>query len=170
MTLTKCKECGEAVSNQAKTCMKCGAKVPRTSLVTKLVVGFIGLAVIGQVVGGLSGGTSSSTTSASKPKTQREMAQDGLKLKVDSWKAGALGSVMKLSFTATNSSTVAVKDLQIECKHSGKSGTTMDSNKRPVYEVVPAGGKLQKKDFNMGFINSQATNTSCEISDFALVE
>ena len=42
MALVKCKECGEQVSNKAKTCPKCGAKAPRkTSLFTWLVLGFI---------------------------------------------------------------------------------------------------------------------------------
>jgi len=46
MALVKCKECGEDVSSKAKTCPKCGAKVPKkTSLFTWLVLLFIILVV-----------------------------------------------------------------------------------------------------------------------------
>ena len=39
MALVKCKECGEEVSNKAKSCPKCGAKAPKkTSLLTWLVL------------------------------------------------------------------------------------------------------------------------------------
>jgi len=42
MALVKCKECGEEVSNKAKTCPKCGAKAPKkTSAFTWLVLIFI---------------------------------------------------------------------------------------------------------------------------------
>lgn len=42
MALVKCKECGEQVSTQAKTCPKCGARVPKkTSLITWVVLIFI---------------------------------------------------------------------------------------------------------------------------------
>src|SRR5437879_5278346 len=44
MALTKCKECGHEVSNKAKTCPQCGSPIPkRTSLVTWMVVGLLGL-------------------------------------------------------------------------------------------------------------------------------
>lgn len=42
MALVECKECGEQVSNKAKTCPNCGAKAPRkTSLVTWIVLIFV---------------------------------------------------------------------------------------------------------------------------------
>lgn len=46
MALVKCKECGEEVSNKAKSCPKCGAKAPKkTSLLTWLVLILIILGV-----------------------------------------------------------------------------------------------------------------------------
>ena len=42
MALVKCKECGEQVSTSAKSCPKCGAKVPkRTSAVTWVALVFV---------------------------------------------------------------------------------------------------------------------------------
>jgi RNA polymerase subunit RPABC4/transcription elongation factor Spt4 len=46
MALVKCKECGEQVSNKAKTCPKCGAKAPKkTSIFTWLVLFIIIFAI-----------------------------------------------------------------------------------------------------------------------------
>jgi predicted nucleic acid-binding Zn ribbon protein len=50
MALTKCIECGNAISKSASQCPNCGAKVRRTSLFTKLVVGFFALVLLGMLV------------------------------------------------------------------------------------------------------------------------
>ena len=54
------------------------------------------------------------------------------------------------------------------CTHSAPSGTEIDSNTRTIYELVPAGSKKVVKDFNMGFIHSQAASTYCQIVDYAV--
>lgn len=46
MAMTTCKECGGPLSTKAGACPKCGAKVKRTSIVTWLVAGVLGLGVI----------------------------------------------------------------------------------------------------------------------------
>lgn len=38
MALTACKECGHQISTEAKACPQCGAKVERTSFITKVVL------------------------------------------------------------------------------------------------------------------------------------
>ncbi len=38
MALVKCKECGNQISSSAASCPQCGAKVKRTSLLTKIIV------------------------------------------------------------------------------------------------------------------------------------
>lgn len=59
MAMAKCRECGTEVSDQAKTCPKCGVSKPvkKTSLLVKLLAGFIGLAVLGNIIGGMNKGT-----------------------------------------------------------------------------------------------------------------
>lgn len=55
MALIKCRECGNEVSTTASNCPKCGAKVKKpTSLVTKLVLGLIGLGVLSSIISGMS--------------------------------------------------------------------------------------------------------------------
>ncbi len=46
MAMTKCKECGAALSTKAAACPQCGAKIKRTSVMTWLVTGFLGLVVV----------------------------------------------------------------------------------------------------------------------------
>lgn len=51
MALTSCRECGAQISTSAKACPGCGAPVKRTGLFTKIVLGFLALAVVGAVIG-----------------------------------------------------------------------------------------------------------------------
>jgi len=45
------------------------------------------------------------------------------------------------------------------------SGTVIDSNTRTIYETVEPKSTKIVKEMNMGFINSQASKSGCEISD-----
>ena len=65
MAMGKCRECGTEVSDQAKTCPKCGVSKPvkKTSLLVKLLAGFIGIALLGNIINGLNGSSTSSSPS-----------------------------------------------------------------------------------------------------------
>ena len=70
MALIKCKECKSEVSNTAKACPKCGAKVPpKTGLITKLVAVVIGIGALGAIFGGSGNKTAQQTASVSAPAT-----------------------------------------------------------------------------------------------------
>ncbi|CAN5379593.1 hypothetical protein BH18ACI2_BH18ACI2_04990 [soil metagenome] len=86
------------------------------------------------------------------------------------WGTGGFGSIMEADFTIQNPSNYTVKDLEITCTHFANSGTKIDSNTRTIYETVPAKGKKVVKDFNMGFIHSQASKSSCEVTDLEVVQ
>ena len=50
MALTKCKECGNEVSTEAKNCPKCGAPVPKkTSPIAWVIAGIVGFAIFSAV-------------------------------------------------------------------------------------------------------------------------
>ena len=84
------------------------------------------------------------------------------------WSKGGFGNVMIADFTITNLSNYAVKDLDVTCTHHANSGTEIDSNSRTIYETVPARGKKVVRNFNMGFIHSQAARSSCKITDLVV--
>lgn len=65
MALKKCKECGHEVSTSAAACPSCGAKVPKkTSMITWIVVLFIGASFALSFMGG---DNKASNAVASKP-------------------------------------------------------------------------------------------------------
>lgn len=161
-SMVKCKACGADISKNAKVCPQCGEPAPKkTSLFTWMVVGVIVLAGVAQV----NSVTSNTSSSAQNPK---EEAQSQVKLENFEWTTGGFGSVMEADFKIKNDSKYLVKDIEITCTHSAKSGTVIDSNKRVIYDSVEAGKTKTIKKFNMGFINSQANQSSCEITDFQI--
>jgi hypothetical protein len=106
--------------------------------------------------GGSSSNTPTSSTYSAPTEAPRIDPKDEVKneLSLDfKWSKGAFESAMIADFTITNNSDRSVKDLTITCTHYASSGTKIDSNTRPVYEVVPAHGKKRVRDFNMGFIS-----------------
>ena len=72
MAIKPCKECGNQISDKAESCPQCGAKQPKkTSLFTKIVLGFIIFTVIMIIV------SVNSDTPPSEPsaETQKMMQQ-----------------------------------------------------------------------------------------------
>lgn len=76
MALTKCKECGNPVSNKAEACPKCGFKVKKMSLFTKVLLGILAMIFIGPLVFNSGGKDNSNTKTASaeKPASQTDVA------------------------------------------------------------------------------------------------
>lgn len=46
MAMTQCKECGNAVSDEAKNCPACGAPVPKGWTTGKIIIAIVGIAVV----------------------------------------------------------------------------------------------------------------------------
>ena len=72
---------------------------------------------------------------------------------------------MMANFVVHNNSDYTIKDFEIECVHYAKSGTRIDSNTRTIFDVVKPHSKKGFPGFNMGFIHSQASSSSCSITD-----
>lgn len=163
MALTKCRECGEQISTKAAACPKCGA-VPnkKTSLLTWLVVAFIGFAVFGSFIEKKEYGRSS-TPSAPAVANPADVALAATKLEF-TWEKAGFDNIMEANFKITNGSKYTIKDITIECTHFAKSGTRIDSNKKTIYDTVAAGSTKRFNKFSMGFIHSQANSTSCQIT------
>ena len=95
-----------------------------------------------------------------------ENPSEALSLGKVNWTKDGFGSVMIVnSATVTNDAIFDIKDFTLKCVHYAPSGTEIDSNTRTIFEVVPANGTRTIRNFNMGFIASQAESTSCEISN-----
>ena len=169
MALTKCKECNHDVSDDAKTCPNCGAKVSRKwGFWKKSLAVIVALWLVGFLSIGLSSKSGTSGETQPKPKTPREEVAEGLKFDF-SWTKGGFSNVMLINATITNNSPYAIKDLVISCVHSANSGTAIDTNTKTAFETVDRGKTLKLRQFNMGFIHNQATKSNCEIADFVIV-
>jgi hypothetical protein len=81
------------------------------------------------------------------------------------WHKDGFGNIMIADFTLKNPTEYRFKDFEIKCTHSAPSGTVIDSNTRTIYETVEPESTKVVKEMNMGFINSQASRSGCEITD-----
>ncbi|MCE5997392.1 zinc ribbon domain-containing protein [Acinetobacter nosocomialis] len=161
MALTNCKECGAQVSTQAKNCPSCGAKVKKRSLLKWIFLGFVVFIIIGIIAGE---GSNSKGTRELSPK---EEALKNTALDYN-WAKAGFDNVMLVDFKITNNSKYDIKDITVECEHYSNSKTKIDSNTRVIYEIVKAGQTKTLKEFNMGFIHSQAASSSCGITDLVI--
>jgi hypothetical protein len=109
-------------------------------------------------------GRSSSTPSA-PAKDPKEAALSNVQIL--EFKGNKDGAFLKVTFKIRNSNTFPVKDLEVRCDHSGKSGTIMDHNTRTIYDVIPGNSTKTFPDFDMGFIHSQAVSTRCSVISLA---
>ena len=85
------------------------------------------------------------------------------------WRKEGFGNIMEADFTVKNGSNWDIKDFEITCHHFSNSGTEIDRNTRIVYDIVKANSTKKFKNFNMGFIHSQAVKSSCSITDLSTV-
>ena len=162
MAIKQCKECGNQVSDKAQSCPSCGAKQPKKmGIFAWIAIIFVGMLVIGAIADGGDG------SSVSEP-SPKELALQNLGFDFEWGKAG-FDSVMEINMTIKNNGTKDIKDLTVECVHSSNSGTVVDRNKREVYEVIKAGETKKINNFNMGFIHSQATSSSCSVVDLVVM-
>ena len=83
--------------------------------------------------------------------------------KIADFKWSARFSIMTATFTFQNDNEIAVKDVEVRCDHTAPSGTPIDSNSRTIYEIFKPKSRRTIKEFNMGFIHSQAATSSCYV-------
>lgn len=175
MAIAKCRECGAEVSDEAKVCPKCGISKPvkKTSLLVKIIGAIFGIAVLGNVISSIGGGSSHQASSAAAPAAPKidpkDEALSSVKLDKWDWHKGGFDNIMMLNAKIKNEGARDVKDIEIECTHSSNSGTRIDSNKKVIYEIIKAGKIVSIKEFNMGFVHSQATSSNCRITDLVLI-
>jgi hypothetical protein len=170
MSIGKCRECGTEVSDQAKVCPKCGVSKPikKTSLFTKIIGVFMVIGLINVITTNMSE-QNSSNPSGPPPVDPKAESLKGVSIDKWSWTKGGFDNVMVASFKIKNASSFNVKDITIECVHSSKSGTVIDRNSKIVYERVDAGRSINVNQFNMGFIDIQASSSSCHITDLVVL-
>jgi hypothetical protein len=62
-----------------------------------------------------------------------------------------------------NTSKIAVRDPEIECSISGKSGTQLGVLRKTLYEIIQPGEASSLKEFKMGYMPDQADKAGCAL-------
>lgn len=102
-----------------------------------------------------------------RPENIRKAAINATRLDFE-WRT-ELDAFMKADFTIINTYERPIKDIEITCEHFANSGTNIDSNTRVIYEKVASGTTKKFRDFDMGFIHSQARRSICKITNLKVI-
>jgi hypothetical protein len=141
----------------------------------KILKILFGLFILGVIINVISEMNLPGSSTPSKPSngTSSASSRENIlrKLSIENWKwhKGGFENIMVADFVFKNDNDFPVKDLAVECIHSAPSGTKIDQNTRTIYEVIPAHGTKKILKFNMGFIYSQAEQSSCHIKEYQLL-
>lgn len=130
-----------------------------------VLIGF-GVLAVGSGDGSVSDSSRPPTTV--QPPSEKAVAMANLSIKKLNWHKGGFDNVMMVDVTFQNSGEKDVKDVELTCEHYSNSGTRIDSNRKTVYEIVPANKTKRVREFNMGFIHSQAAQTDCKITNLVV--
>lgn len=80
-----------------------------------------------------------------------------------SWTIGGFGTVGSATVTIDNGNDFPVKDIDVRCEFSGKSGTQLSTSQRTIFDTIPAKAKRTFKEVNMGFIHTQSAKANCRV-------
>ena len=119
---------------------------------------------IGSCVASLGSKQGAEATTGSKISEGRGLAD--ISLSMISMDKTGFGNVLEVTMRITNRNRYAIKDVTVRCEHAARSGSVIDYNSRTVYEKIGPSENTIVQNFNMGFINTQATKSACEVTDF----
>ena len=128
MTLKNCKECNHEVSEKAKTCPNCGHKRKRTSLITILVLFFLGWIVLANLFDPNSPSVNNIAQSPIKNKTTNDENIRIEKLEVFSWSCKNRRGYMIIEGEVKNISDSSIKNLMTVGTFRKEDGTFIKSD------------------------------------------
>ena len=100
------------------------------------------------------------------------VAQDQkLRLVNFDWRKGGFGTVMIATLTIENPNAFRIKDIDVACELTAKSGTAISYTAATIYDVIPARARRIIRELNMGsgFTTdfNQVEAASCKLSRFS---
>ena len=184
--MTYCNDCSQEISKHANPCPLCGAKrmTPRRYLFWAIVIGTIlmyktsfyltdnnakgSYAMYQQKAKEAATKIEATRKEAATSQAVKKAAEATIIQRVEltnfSWKTTAFDTIMEANFTLNNTNPFPIKDIAIKCQHSANSGTVIDSNSHTIYDIIPSNASKTFNDVNMGFIQSQASKSSCWVT------
>lgn len=85
------------------------------------------------------------------------------------WRKDGFGTVLVATFKVENALSYDIKDVRLECRVRGASGTVVSQPSVTIYEAFPAQKWKLVRDFSVGFISSQASTANCDVVGFKRV-
>lgn len=104
---------------------------------------------------------------ALKRKEMIDYPEKYLEITPKNWYLGGFGSVAIHSLSIKNTSEVDYKDIKLQFVYSGNSGTILSTNSYTIYDTIPAGQTKTFNELNVGFVNSQVTNSSVTLDSWS---
>lgn len=77
--------------------------------------------------------------------------------------------VLKATFTVNNTSEYQIKDFNISCTVSARSGTYLHTITKTIYDIVDAKSKKNFKNMEIGSVHDQGGNVKCKVTDVVIV-
>jgi hypothetical protein len=104
-------------------------------------------------------------------------AKDESKVRIarQEWKKEGFGLFLVSDFWIENGNAYAIKDVSVECIGYSPSNSKIDSNRRVIYQIIPAntnwyrGSAKEIFGFDMGVLHEQVSRVSCKIIDYKKV-
>ncbi|WP_156295583.1 hypothetical protein [Methylobacterium aquaticum] len=93
-----------------------------------------------------------------------------VELNVSKWERGGSGYIGFVWASITNNSQNIIKDVELVCDFTAKSGTIVSTSKKVIYQIFKPKTKTLIKRFDMGFFHSQAERATCSIGDLVVLD
>jgi hypothetical protein len=74
---------------------------------------------------------------------------------------------MEASLTLESALPFALQEIEVECTHYAHSGIELASARRTIHTVLPAGGRIEVRELDMGLIHAQAASSGCQVVSVA---
>lgn len=77
------------------------------------------------------------------------------------------GNLLVADLSVKNPNGFAIRDLQVKCVLTGRSGTTIGRAVTTIYDKVPAGGRRKFAAVRFGAVNPQAYAARCYVLSYS---
>ena len=86
---------------------------------------------------------------------------DGLRISLQSWRKGGLGSKALVTLRLRNTNDYAVRDIEIACAFARRDGSHLTDRRRVIPDTVNGRSRKTYSRMLVGFVNVDADKAKC---------
>jgi len=94
---------------------------------------------------------------------QPEHLERSVRIAAFSWSKALPDASVQANLTIESALPFALGQVEVACAQFARSGVEIDSSRRTIAAIVPAGGRLQVNALDLGPIHPQAGSSGCRI-------